>query len=162
MNRQPENNARQPKLFRPREVRYETRSFGAHIGILLALSLGVTLIVEGLNQGTIARMLNYLTARPGYFLLNWMIVFSTFSISELFKRRQAVVFLIGVAWLGLGIANSVIIHDRTQPLISADLLISREAFSMISLYLTPLQIILLCACCALVILGLIVPIWGWF
>ena len=155
MNRQPETGARQSKLFRPREVRYETRSFGAHIGILLALSLVITLIVEGLNQGTIARMLNYLTARTGYFLLNWMIVFSTLSISELFKRRQAVVFLIGVAWLGLGIANSVIIHDRTQPLISADLLISREAFSMISLYLTPLQIILLCACCALVILGLI-------
>ena len=78
MNRQPETGARQSKLFRPREVRYETRSFGAHIGILLALSLVIALIVEGLNQGTVARMLDYLTTRPGYFLLNWMIVFSTF------------------------------------------------------------------------------------
>ena len=155
MKKQSEADARQSRLFRPREVQYESRSFRAHVLLLLALSLGIALIVEGLNQGTAARMLHYLIARPGYFLLNWMIVFATLSVAELFKRRQAVVFLISVVWIGLGIANNVIIHDRTQPLISADLLISREAFSMISLYLTPLQIILLCVCCALVILGLI-------
>ncbi len=142
-------------LFRPREIRYETIALGAHMLILIALSLGIALAVEFLNQGTLARMIRYLTLRPGFFLLNWLIVLAGFSIAEMFKRRRAVICLISVIWLGLGIANYVIIHDRTQPLISADLLISREEFSMISLYLTPVQIILMCAVAVVAILGLI-------
>ena len=108
---------------------------------LLLLTLLVTLVVEAFNQETPARMISYLTHRPLFFLLNYLVILTTMSITTLFKRRRAITLTMAALWMVLGFANFMVSTNRTQPLVSGDLIITPEIFGMITLYFTLPQII---------------------
>ena len=72
-----------------RPVKIDRAGFPSRLLEMIVLAVAVALIVEGFNQGTVPRMLRYLTQRPLYFGINCLVILAFLSISELFKRRRA-------------------------------------------------------------------------
>ncbi len=126
-----------------RPVKIDRRSGWRRALELVVMAFFVTLIVEGFNQETPARMIRYLTQRTMYFGLNFLVVLTTLSLTELVKHRRALSWTLSFVWIGLGFANYMVCHNRTQPLVSGDLLITWEIFAMITTYFSWMQIILM-------------------
>jgi len=124
-----------------RRIRYDEASFMMRMLALVFASLIVVLLVEGFNQGSLQRLLQYVVQRPEYFLFNWLFVFATLSITELFRRRKALLITMSVLWVVLGFANYLVCRNRTLPLVGGDLYITWEIFSMVTTYFSWLQII---------------------
>ena len=140
---------------RKRRVKYDTTPGWLRAVKLMLMALAVTLIVEGFNQGSPARMLNYLTQRTIYFAMNWLVVLTSLSLTELIKHRKALAWTLSMLWVGLGFANYMVCHNRTQPLVSGDLLITREILGMTTVYFSWPQIIAGCLAILAAIFGVI-------
>ena len=140
---------------RRRTVKYDRRSGLRRMLELMLMALVVTLIVEGFNQGSPARMIRYLTQRTMYFGLNWLVILTSLSITELVKRRRALSWTMSVLWCVLGFANYMVCRNRTQPLVSGDLIITPEIFGMITIYFSWFEIILMFAGIVAVIFGIL-------
>lgn len=138
-----EMSRKQKNLQKHKKIRYEHLKFRKRALNLMLLSLAVTLIVEFLNQRTPGRMLAYLTGNTLYFLFNWLIVLTTMTFSELFRRRRAVLWTITAVWLILGTINYILVHNRTQPLIYGDMILTQEMIGLMPVYFTWTQIILI-------------------
>ena len=67
-----------------RRVKYDTTPGWLRALKLMLMALVVALIVEGFNQGSLLRLIRYLTQRPVYFVMNWLVVLTSLSLSELF------------------------------------------------------------------------------
>ena len=112
--RRPEKNGTLARRNPPkRRVKYDTTPGWLRVLKLMLMALVVTLIVEGFNQGSPARMLNYLTQRTLYFVMNWLVVLTTLSLSELIKHRRALAWTISALWVVLGFANYMVCRNRT-------------------------------------------------
>lgn len=138
-----------------RPVKIDRASTTRRMIALFLLALFVTLVVEGFNQGDVAHMLRYLSQRTLFFLVNLLVIFTTMSVSTLFKHRKAASLSIAIVWLALGFANYLVCRNRTQPLVSGDLIVTPEIFGMITLYFSWPQIIAMFGGGALLILALI-------
>ena len=129
-----------------RDIKMETGSARSRLIFLPVLALGLTLFLELCNRGlSVARLFQFIAQRPGYFLYNALIVLTTLVFSELFKRRRAVLATTAILWVVLGIVQYIVIKDRTQPFCSVDILMIKDAFSLITIYYTWPQIILMFA-----------------
>jgi len=123
-----------------RPVRYDRARFPHRLLAMLLWSLAATLVVEGFNQGSIPRLLDYM-GRPLYFGLNFMIILMCMSLSELFRHRRAMNASISVFWMVLGIANHLVVRNRTLPLAGGDLLLDMKLIKLGLEYFTWFQII---------------------
>ena len=129
-----------------REINTETGSVRSRLIFLPVLALALTLVLELCNRGlSPARLFQFVAQRPGYFLYNALIVLTTLVFSELFRRRRAVLATTALLWVVLGIVQYIVVKDRTQPFCSVDILMIRDAFSLITIYYTWPQIILMFA-----------------
>ena len=129
---------------RRRKPRYDTVNPWVRLIRLPIMAFMLTIVVELLNRGLSAqRLLQFITARPVYFLYNVLIVLTTLTFSELFRRRKAVLSSICLLWVTLGVVQYMVIKDRTQPFCSVDILMLKDAFSLITIYYTWPQIILM-------------------
>ena len=137
-----------------RPVKIDRAGFPSRLLEMVGLAVAVALIVEGFNQGTVPRMLRYLTQRPLYFGINCLVILAFLSISELFKRRRAMNWTISVIWVTLGVVNHVVTHNRTLPLAGGDLFITYEVARLITVYFSWLEIIAIFATAVAVIVGL--------
>ena len=127
-----------------REIAYETGGVRSRLIFLPVLALLLTLVVELLNRGlSPARVFRFVFAHPAFFLYDVLIVLTTLVFSELFKRRQAVLCTVCLTWVTLGIVQFIVIKERTQPFCSVDILMIKDAFSLITIYYTWPQIILM-------------------
>ena len=108
---------------------------------MVLFSVLVALIVEGFNQGSVPRMLEYLTHRPLYFAINCLIVLTSLSFSEFFRRRKAMIWTLSALWVILGFANYMVRHNRTLPLTGGDLMLTYEVVSLITVYFSWVEII---------------------
>lgn len=74
---------------------------------LLACIINFT--IEAISRHSLAAAWNYMTGTPLVFLYNAFMIFVTFSIVYLFKRRIFVRIIISALWIILGIANGYIL-----------------------------------------------------
>ena len=63
--------------------------------------------------------------------------------------------LVSTIWLGLAIANFILLGYRTTPLAAIDFYILKPVFSILKIYLTPVQMILIVLAFAAVITGIV-------
>ena len=132
------------KQSRASALRHESVPLGVRMIQLPLMALILTLLVEFLNRGMdVNRLFAFVTGRPVYFLYGALIVLTSLTFSELFKRRRAVLCTLSLAWVALGIVQYMVIKDRTQPFCSVDILMLKDAFSLITIYYTWPQIILM-------------------
>ena len=129
-----------------RRIKYDTMKPVARAIELPILSLLIVLALELCNRGlSPVRVIGFIAGNPLVFLYNMLIVLTTLTFSEVFSRRKAVLVTTCVLWLVLGVVQYIVVKDRTQPFCSVDILMLKDAFSLITIYYTWPQIILMFA-----------------
>ncbi len=108
----------------------------------LLLAFVLNLVMECLGRRNPIDGIIYLFTNPIMFLYNVLIIMMTLSVALLFKRRVFIAFLISLIWLGCAVANCVLLGFRTTPFSAIDLTMISYALSIIDIYLTKFQIIL--------------------
>ena len=76
------------------------------------------------------------------FLYNAFMIFITFSIVYLFKRRVFVRIILTVLWLALGIANGYMLMVRVTPFNAQDLKVATDGLTLISNYFNGIEIVI--------------------
>ncbi len=113
---------------------------------LLSLFLAAVcanLLIESLARLSLFAGAAYLVGRPLSFLLNTLMLFFSFSLCLLFRRRIFVLCATAAVWLVLGIANAVVIVLRASPLSGIDFAILRSCLPIVKVYLRPWHVILI-------------------
>ena len=131
--------AKKPRRARTRH--YDRTPFSRRLWQLPLLALALTLYLECMSRGSVGKALTYAFTSPFYFLYNALLVLTSLSFSELFRRRRSVLFLMSAVWIGLGIADRMVILSRTQPFTSMDVMVIKDAITLTTLYYTWPQII---------------------
>ncbi len=115
------------------------------IALCVVLSLIINIIIESASRKSILECLNYFLESPMTFIYNTFIIFVTFSIAYLVKRRIFVYVMVSIFWLSVGITNGVILSYRTTPFTVTDLALLETVISIIPNYLSTVQIVLVAA-----------------
>lgn len=112
--------------------------------ICIFLCLIVYFIMEAFCQNGIGEAFSFLIHRPLVFLYNAAIVFLPLLLVFLCKRRIFGTTIILILWLLLAIANRIILNNRVTPFTYQDFALLRDELYMITLYLSPVQLVFLC------------------
>ena len=127
-----------------RRVRHENINPQVRLIQLPVMAIVLTLAVELCNRGLdVRRLFGFVTGKPLMFLFNALIVLTTLIFSELFKRRRAVLTTTCILWIILGIVQYMVIKERTQPFCSVDILMLKDAVSLMTIYYSTARIILM-------------------
>ena len=128
----------------PRKIAYDTTPLRRRLILLPTTAVALALVVELFNRGlSPARLFAFIGSRPVAFLFSALVILSSLVFSELFKRRRAVLTTTCVVWVVLGIVEYMVIKERTQPFCSVDILMLKDAFSLITVYYTWTKIIVI-------------------
>ena len=136
--------SRRPAQKPRRKISYDNSRVRTRLIMLPALALALSLVVELLNRGlSPARLFAFIGQRPVAFLFSALVILASLTLSELFKRRRAVLTTVSLVWVILGIVEYMVIKERTQPFCSVDILMLKDAFSLITVYYTWTKIIVI-------------------
>ncbi len=119
------------------------------------LAMVINFIIEWCSRHSFMEAFGYLVHSPITFMYNSFLIFITFSVVYLFRRRFVLRILISMAWISLGVVNGYILADRVTPFTATDLTMMDEAMDLISTYFTLGEFIFLASSIILVI-GIIV------
>ena len=109
---------------------------------LPALALVLTWVLELCNRWlSVNNVMQFFVSRPHYVAYNALIVLTTLCFSELFRHRRAVLCTVSIGWLVLGLVQFLVVKYRTQPFCSVDILMLKDAITLINIYFTWPQII---------------------
>ena len=122
----------------------------------LPLALPVYLIIEALSRKSVIAPFTFCLKYPAVFLYNLLLVCMTYSVSFLFRKRLFVRCLVSILWLAVGITDFVTLSFRVTPFTAVDLLLIKDAFSIMKHYLNVFQIVLIVAGILLVVSGSVV------
>ncbi len=106
------------------------------------LACGINLAIEAISRHSVFEAWDYMVGTPLVFLYNAFMIFMTFSIVYLFKRRVFVRIIISVLWLVLGVANGYMLLKRVTPFNAQDLKVATDAVSLINNYFNSFEVIL--------------------
>ena len=104
----------------------------------------INLAIEAISRHSLIAAWQYMIGTPLVFLYNAFMIFITFSIVYLFKRRVFTRILISVLWLVLGISNGYMLMKRVTPFNAQDLKVAKDAVSLINNYFNSFELIVLC------------------
>ncbi len=107
---------------------------------LLACLINFT--IEAISRHSVLKAWGYMTETPMVFLYNAFMIFITFSIVYLFKRRVFVRIILTVLWLALGIANGYMLMVRVTPFNAQDLKVATDGLTLISNYFNGIEIVI--------------------
>ncbi len=111
----------------------------------LTVSAFLALIIEILGRHSLTEGFWFLLSHPEIFMCNCLIIAATVALSLLPKKRLVWTLLVSFIWLGLGIAECVVLSFRTTPISAIDFTIFLSVLPIINYYLTIPQIILILA-----------------
>lgn len=125
------------------------------VAICIVLSFALNLIIESLARQSLANGIGFFINSPLVFMYNVFIIFATLSIALLIKRRVFVYVVFSALWLTLGITNGVILSERMTPFTTKDLAVLDDGLSIVTNYLSKVEIILACVGVAVVVILII-------
>ena len=96
-----------------------------------------------------------MTGTPLVFLYNAFMIFVTFSIVYLFKRRIFVRIIISALWIILGIANGYILLKRVTPFNAQDLKIAGDGIALINNYCNGFEVVVIAIGAAALVVWLV-------
>lgn len=100
-------------------------------------------VMEAISRHSIGSAWEYFVKSPWTFLFNTYIIFITFLVVYLFKRRVFTRILLTVLWLAIGITNGYMLSVRVTPFNAQDLKVLGDALTMIDKYFTGFQGVML-------------------
>ncbi len=110
------------EYFRLKNMRREfnRKNFRLLLNCLLSAFV-VVVCVEILSRRSIDAMLDFLIMSFPAFLYNVLVVYFTMSIALLFRRRMFALLVAGGTWVGVAIANCILLSYRSTPLTAPDI-----------------------------------------
>lgn len=118
----------------------------------------INFVIEAISRHSVVAAWDYMTGTPLVFLYNAFMIFVTFSIVYLFKRRIFVRMIIGVIWVILGIANGYILLKRVTPFNAQDLKIAGDGIALINNYCNGFEVVVI-AVGAVALLIWLISMW---
>ena len=119
--------------------------FMNRISILMhALLACVTnFFIEVISRHSFIEAWDYMTGSPWVFLYNAFLIFITFSIVYLVRRRVFARIILTVFWMALGVTNGYMLIKRVTPFNAQDLKVMAEAMAIMNNYFDPLELVML-------------------
>ena len=111
----------------------------------ILLACGINFVIEALSRHSAVKAWEYMTMSPWAFLFNSYMIFATFFIVYIFRRRLFARIIISVIWLVLGIVNGYMLSVRVTPFNAQDLKVVGDAMTMLDKYFTGVQGVLIIA-----------------
>ena len=91
------------------------------LGKYALLALATVLVTEVLSRHSFLDVFRYLWQRPAAFFYDVYLVFFTFSVALLFRRRNFVFYVTFGTWIGIAVANSILLTYRSMPMTARDI-----------------------------------------
>ncbi len=107
------------------------------------LAGGINFTIEAISRHSMREAWEYMTVTPWPFLFNTYMIFVTFLLVYIVKRRVFLRIIVSVFWLIIGGVNGYILSVRVTPFNAQDLKVLDDAMSMINKYFTGLQGVLI-------------------
>lgn len=121
--------------------------------VLLACAINFS--IEAISRLSVVEAWSYMTETPLVFLYNAYMIFMTFSVVYLFKRRVFVRIIISVLWMVLGITNGYMLTKRVTPFNAQDLKVAKDAVTLINNYFNSFELIVVGIGAAAVVIWII-------
>ena len=118
----------------------------------------INFIIEAISRHSPIEAWSYMTETPVVFLYNAFMIFMTFSIVYLFKRRVFARIIVTVFWMAIGITNGYMLMKRVTPFNAQDLKVAQDGLSLLTSYFNPFELVLLLIGIAAVIVW-VVSMW---
>lgn len=115
----------------------------------------INFAIEAISRHSVVAAWNYMTGTPLVFLYNAFMIFVTFSIVYLFKRRIFVRIIISAIWVILGIANGYILLKRVTPFNAQDLKIAGDGIALINNYCNGFEVVVIIVGAAALLIWLV-------
>lgn len=96
----------------------------------------INFTIEAISRHSMGEAWEYLTMTPWPFLFNTYMIFVTFLLVYIVKRRVFFRIIISVFWLVIGCVNGYMLSVRVTPFNAQDLKVIDDALSMIDKYFT--------------------------
>ena len=111
---------------------------------LLLHALGsavIYFIMEAMSRHSVSAAWEFLMESPKVFAYNTFMIFMSFMIVYLFRRRIFTRLLIMSFWLFLGYMNGTILSTRVTPFTGQDLHLITDALDIVNVYMSPMKLI---------------------
>lgn len=115
-------------------------------------ALFLNFIMEAICRHSLIEPFIYLFRNPIMFLFNALILFLLFSFGSIFRHRILYVELVTVAFLILAVTNGILLCFRTTPFAAIDLTLISNVMTIIDLYLSWIQIVLIIIAIVVIVL----------
>ena len=120
------------------------------------IALPMELLLEILGRRSIFLGVKFMVTQPIVFIYNTSIVFFTLLFALFLKKRVFGLIAISTLWLACGIINFVVLGYRVTPFAAIDFLMFLDVFSMLDVYLTKFQQVLLLLAIIAAIVALVI------
>ncbi len=107
------------------------------------LACVINFLIESVSRMSIFEAWGYMTGTPLVFLYNAFMIFATFSIVYLVRRRVFARILISVFWVFLGICNGYLLTKRVTPFNAQDLKALSEALAVTNSYFNTFELVMI-------------------
>ena len=107
------------------------------------LSFCLELVLEILGRRSVIQGIFFMINSPIVFLYNVSIIFFTLLFALFTRKRVFAMSLITLVWLICGIVNFIVLGYRVTPFAAIDILMVKDALTMLDVYLTKWQQVLL-------------------
>ena len=122
------------------------------------LSCIINFFIEVISRHSLFAAWDYMVETPLVFLYNAFLIFATFMLVYLVRRRVFARILLSVFWLFLGACNGYLLLKRVTPFNAQDLKVLSDALELTGNYFTPVELVLLIIGIVAVILW-VVSMW---
>ena len=118
-------------------------------------AIAINFLIEAMSRHSVVAAISYSRVSTKAFLYNAFMIFVTFSIVYLCKRRVFARFILSFLWLLLGLTNGLMLSRRVTPFNAQDLKVLSDALELTSNYFNAFEIVMLSVGIVAVILWII-------
>ena len=122
------------------------------------LACVINFLIETVSRLSFFEAWDYMTGTPLVFLYNAFMIFVTFMIVYLFRRRVFARILLSVFWVFLGTCNGYLLTKRVTPFNAQDLKVLSDALELTGNYFNAFELVMIIIGVAAVVLW-IVSMW---
>ncbi len=119
------------------------------------LACMINFAIEAISRHSAVKAWDYMTGTPVVFLYNAFMIFITFSVVYLVRRRIFVRIIISVLWMTLGVANGYMLMKRVTPFNAQDFKVAKDGLTLINNYFNGVELVVLCVGIAAVVIWVI-------
>ena len=120
------------------------------------IAFGLELLMEILGRRSLVLGVKFMVSSPIVFLYNTSIIFFTLLFALFLRKRVFGIVLISIVWLICGFANFVVLGYRITPFAAIDLLMVKDVISMLDVYFSKVQQVLLVVAAVAAIAGIVI------